>query len=135
MYRQTVESEWVDTGAEFALRHPLSQRLSAIWLIVGWVSTHALLAVWVIADLLSYGGYGLALALFLILLVLNDIVAILTLIGRDPRASRSVWICLIVTFPLSIPLVVYWADGPRPNLIYRHRFERLVPTPPARLGT
>lgn len=126
MSNAVIESEWVDTGAEFALSHPVAQHLGAVWLVVAWVAIHAVLACWQMVEMFRYGGNALFVVPLLVLLVLNDIVALLTLIARHPLASRSVWICLIMTFPLSIPLMFYWADGVRPNLIYRHRFGRLV---------
>ena len=118
-----IESEWVYTGAGFALSHPVAQHLGAVWLVVLWVALHAGLCVLGLlsADLL--GGLQLSLLVFLLL---SDIFAILTLIGRHPLARYPVWICLIFSFPFSLPLVMYWADGLRPNLIYRHRFSRLV---------
>ena len=126
MVKDVIENEWVDTGAEFALNHPLAQSLGAIWLIVAWLALHAALACWQMVEMFRYGGYALLVVPLLVLLVLNDIVAVLAVIGRHPLASRCVWICLLVTFPISIPLRVYWAEGVRPNLIYRHRFGRLV---------
>lgn len=46
---------------------------------------------------------------------------------RSPAAYPMVMAALVFALPFSIPLIVYWAEGRRPNLIYRHRFERLVP--------
>lgn len=123
-----IESEWVYTGAAFALNHPISQHLGAVWLVVIWVALHAGLGVLGVINLTmaGLGPFTMLFALLLVLLVLNDLFAILTLIGRHPLAWYPVWLCLICTFPLSLPLIMYWSDGARPNLIYRHRFGRLV---------
>lgn len=135
MKRKLLGEEWVCTGAGFALTHPLSQRLGAVWLVVAWLSLHAAIMVvgfiifpWERVNPISLTDYLMfgAMLLLAALLFLNDLFGILTLIGRHPFARWSVWLNLIVTFPLSIPLMFYWADGVKPNLIYAHRFEKMV---------
>lgn len=56
----------------------------------------------------------------------------LALWRRAPVAYPMVLAMLCGALPLSVPLLWFWADGVRPNLIYRHRFERLVPATPDR---
>lgn len=124
-----IETEWVPTGAGFALGHPLAQHLGAIWLVVAWLTLQTVAAVLWLADIVLNGRSTVLImvwVLFLILLILNNGFAALTVIGRHPLAWHPVWISLILGVPLTLPLVMYWADGLRPNLIYRHRFGRLV---------
>lgn len=127
--RDIIEDEWVYTGPGFALSHPLAQRLGAVWLVVTWLILQAACAALLLADVVLNGTGGmliLPLMLFLALLILNSGCAALLLIGRHPLAWYPVWLSLVLGFPLTLPLVMYWADGARPNLIYRHRFGRLV---------
>lgn len=70
-------------------------------------------SVWVTAALLCGAAFGL--------------LTVWALWSRSPAAYPMVMVALVFALPVSIPLVWYWADGRRPNLIYRHRFERLVP--------
>lgn len=135
MSQKILEAEWVYTGANFALSHPLSQRLGAVWFVIGWLVLHLGLCVWSIVGLQQtpdvaghlFGTLGLLLVL-LVLLALIDMIGLAGLLGRHPVAWLPVWIILILTFPASLPLVIYWADGVKPNLIYAHRFEKLVET-------
>lgn len=121
--------EWVQTGPDFALGHPLAQRFGAIWFVIAFIALHAVAlvasAIW---QILTAGPGWIAIlwTILMLILICNDILALAGLLGRHPIAWPTVWIALILSFPLSLPLVVYWADGTRPNLIYRHRFERLV---------
>ncbi len=133
MSQKILEAEWVYTGAAFALNHPLSQRLGAVWFVIGWLVLHAAVCLLGMFYLLgtpgilgSLIGLGGLLLLLLAMLLLIDLIGIVGLLGRHPIAWLPVWIILILTFPASLPLVVYWADGVKPNLIYAHRFERLV---------
>ena len=41
MSQKILDAEWVYTGAAFALNHPLSQRLGAVWFVIGWLVLHA----------------------------------------------------------------------------------------------
>ena len=134
MSKPMLVEKWVYTGADFALSHPISQRLGAIWFVVIWMVLHLALCLVGVAWVFGMSGplesylwlRGLLLVLF-VLLTLNDALGLLGLVGRHPIARPCVWLSLILGFPLSLPLVVYWADGVRPNLIYAHRFETLVP--------
>ena len=136
MSKPLLVEKWVYTGAAFALNHPLSQKLGAVWCVVAWLAISAAVPLvgafmlpWdrltpvSVTDYLTLG----AMLLLGLLLFLNNLLGILALIGRHPIARWCVWLNLIVTFPLSIPLMFYWADGVKPNLIYAHRFETLVP--------
>lgn len=136
MSKEVLGEKWVYTGAAFALNHPLSQRLGAVWFVVAWLAMLAV--VWVTAVFMlpwdrlnpvTFTDYFMLSAGLLMgfLLFLNDLLGILALIGRHPIARWCVWLSLITSFPLSIPLMFYWADGVKPNLIYAHRFEKLVP--------
>jgi len=119
---QTVEWEWVYVGKEAAHTHPLG-RLSfgiicvALFLIFG--------VVWQFGYYfgrfpIPYFLAGVAFEMLLLILTL------LLVIFRHPAAYPSVFFLLCLNFPFSIPFLLYWADGVRPNLIYRHRYERLV---------
>ncbi|MBK4215834.1 hypothetical protein JJJ17_07850 [Paracoccus caeni] len=122
--------EWVRTGPNFALGHPRSRSFGAIWFIIGFVALQGLVAIIGLVALFSAVPdiwVLLRMVLFVLLLV-NNIIGLVALIGRHPLAWTTVWISLAMGFPLTLPLVMYWADGTRPNLIYRHRFERLIRT-------
>ena len=123
-----IESEWVYTGAGFALGHPVAQHLGAIWFIVVWSALQMGAALLVAYELFAFGSgfFSLLGGVLLMGLAINNVFAIPMLIGRHPWADIPVWISLILGFPLTLPLVMYWADGARPNLIYRHRFGRLA---------
>ncbi len=116
------EWEWVYVGRSFARAHDLHRLSPMIWLVglgvsacmtLIWMrlyfapaSPHLL--VWVGAI----GFYALTL---------------MALLRLWPVAYPMVSFALVPAIPFSLPLMVYWADGVRPNLIYRHRFERLIP--------
>ncbi|MDO5604105.1 MAG: hypothetical protein Q4G25_02980 [Paracoccus sp. (in: a-proteobacteria)] len=135
--RTIIERQWVPTGAGFALSHPLAQTLGPVWLLVGWCGLAGLAALgWNLWILLHLGQIWQSGAMFftvaLIGLALNltlflaAALAVPFLVLRRPQAVVPVWIALILTLPFSIPMMMWWADGVRPNLIYRHRFARLV---------
>ncbi len=117
------EWEWVYTGREFALGHPMSRLGVSIYLTAGFV-----LLQWGLGARAVYlmPESALSWTVFAIFTLLTPL-TLVSLFKRSPAAWVLVWIHLICSFPLSLPLVFYWADGVRPNLIYRHRFERLVP--------
>ncbi|MFD1880937.1 hypothetical protein [Paracoccus pacificus] len=131
-----IEEEWVDTGPEFALSHPLSQSLGGIWWIIAWCVLTVLASAYFLAiivlDILLFGNLNWLSLLLLPLNLLTLIVglaAIPCLFLRNPMASALVWIVLVLT--LMVPLMFYWNSGTRPNLIYRHRFSRLMRADPA----
>jgi len=124
------ESEWVFTGARFALTHPWARSLGWLWLIVAFVAAQAVLITSLIlpnlAQLLSL-PLGWLLLLLLLTLALLPWLTLMALIFRHPIASPLVWLHLILSLPVSAPLMLLWADSPRANLIFRHRFQRLRP--------
>ncbi|MBA4491374.1 hypothetical protein [Paracoccus sp. S1E-3] len=127
----TIEAEWVYTGPDFARAHPLARRLGAVWLIVLWVGLQLVVACFSLVDLVGrlIGAFSVIYvfaAIFLLLLILNDLLALFGLVTRNTVAWYPVWVSLICGALFTIPLMFYWADGLRPNLIYRHRFGRLV---------
>jgi len=128
MEPQTIEWQWVYTGFRFVAQHPLYARLGGIWVVVFWVSAQGLLTAFSVTEAALQVTPPWYLWPIPLLLALIYISALLTLLARAPAAYPLTWVVLILSFPLSLPLVVYWADGTRPNLIYRHRFERLVPS-------
>lgn len=126
-----IESEWVYTGPAFARSHPIAQHLGAVWLVVAWVALQFVIVVAGAVEALSHlsAGHGLAfglLALLLFVLALNNLLALFGLVTRNTVAWYPVWLSLICGVLLTIPLMFYWGGGLRPNLIYRHRFGRLV---------
>lgn len=129
-----IEWHWVYTGWAFAAQHRLYERLGAVWLVAGYVVLQFCLkaaAIWWMAPGVS------PFWAFLVLVVLCGlyVLAFLTLIARMPAAYPLTWCVILMGLPLSVPVAVYWADGVRPNLIYRHRFERLrLPYPTRRAG-
>ncbi len=119
--RRTREWEWVYTGRAFALSHPLSSIPVGVWLTLAFL---VLVFAWDAYVTFSDGADHIPLALHALVLA----AAAATILRRHPAAYPLVFVMLIVFgLPLSIPFIVYWADGVRPNLIYRHRFERLLP--------
>ncbi len=128
---EIIESEWVYTGPAFARSHPMSRRLGLIWLVVAWVALQLVSAVKVLFDLtgrlLDGGGVLMwLLAAFLVVLILNDLLALFGLLTRNTVAWYPTWVSLICGAVFTFPLMIYWATGQRPNLIYRHRFGRLI---------
>ena len=121
--RPMREWEWVYTGRDFAMSHPLSDRLGAVWCVVAFVVVH-----WLLQTLLLW---TFTVSFFSVLLWLISTALAATTVCclrlRHPAAWVLVWWPLVTGFPLSLPLLFYWVEGVRPNLIYRHRFERLVP--------
>ncbi|MEL7258094.1 MAG: hypothetical protein AAFN80_09665 [Pseudomonadota bacterium] len=117
------EWEWVQIGAEFAVNHPLAQLRGGLLVIIGYV-----VAQWafVLVNAILSDGYWLTWTIFAVFSVLSA-TTIYALGAFRPGARQLVWLHLVLWFPISLPLIVYWADGVRPNLIYARRFERLVP--------
>ncbi len=117
------EWAWVRTGAEFAVNHPMARLRGGLLLIVGYV-----IAQWgfVLVNAILSEGYWLTWAVFGVFSILS-VTTIYALGAFRPGARQLVWLHLFLGFPISLPLMVYWADGVRPNLIYARRFERLVP--------
>lgn len=113
-----VEWEWVHVGRDFAQTHPLGQLRGWMLAVIAFVALHAAFMAYVAV----FTGTPFA---FIVTVI--DGLAIATMLRKSPLAWPLVWISLIAAFPFSLPLMFYWADGVRPNLIYRHRFERLVP--------
>ncbi len=119
------EWEWVYTGERFAMAHPLAARLGWVWAVLAFVLIYGsgpLVAVVLLMDQVSVWQWLIVLVCFAF-----GVVTAVLLYRRHPAAWVLVWVMLIPTLPFSAPLMVYWADGVRPNLLYRHRFERLVP--------
>ncbi len=115
--------EWVQTGAEFALNPPLATLRGGLLLIIGYVVAQW---VFVLVNAILSEGYWLTWTIFVVFSVLS-VTTIYALGAFRPGARQLVWLHLVLWFPISLPLIVYWADGVRPNLIYARRFERLVP--------
>jgi len=113
---RTIEWEWVHTGPEFARSHPLGRLRGGMFLVIAYVILHLVLVV-ALAILEDRAYFAL---------VGFDILTLGALLAKKTVAYPLVWILAIFSLPASIFLVWYWADGVRPNLIYRHRFERLV---------
>ena len=135
--RPMLEWEWVYTGARFAQSHPLYERLGPVLLVIGAVmaiSAIRLSGFWQLwVGLMHMWGEGwpslVLMAIFTALLILFTSLAILTvllLFARHPLAWYFTWFPLVLGLPWSVPIIWYWAAGRRPNLVYRHRFERLV---------
>ncbi|MEX3016293.1 hypothetical protein [Gymnodinialimonas hymeniacidonis] len=121
------ECEWVFTGADYVTEHPLNRLSLGLWLsVVAFVVAAAL----VLFDL----AMGLA-AWWEWALVLVFVLPIWPILARQPVAYPMVigaFIAAVLTLSpvlmaLMAPVLVYWVDGVRPNLIYRHRFERMLP--------
>ncbi|WBU53825.1 hypothetical protein [Paracoccus sp. SCSIO 75233] len=135
MSKKIIGEKWVYTGVAFALNHPLSQRLGAVWFVVAWLALSAVAVIvgvvmvpWDDLNPEGFTDYAMlsGFILLAVLLFLNDLLGILALIGRHPIARGCVWLNLVTTLPFSLPLILYWADGVKPNLIYAHRFEKYV---------
>lgn len=134
------EWEWVYTGPEFASNHRLFRRGLGIWfsVLVLLLAGSALLLVpkpsWY--DYLLH-GFFLFVVIPLVRLHPSAYPLMLIAIGLMLLAPVSIVVPDALSYPvlplglvfqlMLVPLAFYWADGVRPNLIYRHRFERLVP--------
>lgn len=137
--RPMREWEWVYTGPDFARAHPLHKILGGHVLVAGFVCVVGYLRFglgWAVlfgpaGGVWAKGWLGaVAVGLLVVLLIVLTLMCILTvvlLLRRSTGAWHLTWLFLVLGLPWSIPLMFYWAEGRRPNLIYRHRFERLVP--------
>jgi hypothetical protein len=112
-----IEWEWVHAGREFARSHPAGKMNLGVFAVMGYVAIHGAVSV--------YAGIRVGGALHF-LFAINCACAVLAMWKKSLMAWPLVWISLAKSFPFSLPAMWYWADGVRPNLIYRHRFERLV---------
>lgn len=120
--RPMREWEWVYVGRSFARAHDLHRVSPMIWLMALGVSA-CMAAIWLqfyLAPTPTHPALWLAIAAVYSL-------TLLALLRLWPVAYPLVFLALAPGFPLTLPFIFYWADGVRPNLIYRHRFERLIP--------
>jgi len=120
---RTIEWEWIYVGRETAHAHPLGRVSFGVFCVAAFL---VLCWGWHVLYFLGQSYYpylwiGLSVETVLLLLMLRLILV------RHPAAYPLVFVLLGLNFPISLPFLFYWADGVRPNLIYRHRFERLVP--------
>ncbi len=116
------EWQWVYVGRAAALAHPLARPSLGLWVSKLFVMFQATLAVLSLILLDMHWGWQVWLASVVAL----DIGTLLALGLGAPIAYPLMFAVLALAFTFSTPLLVYWADGVRPNLIYRHRFERLM---------
>ncbi|PIE18368.1 MAG: hypothetical protein CSA65_05535 [Proteobacteria bacterium] len=122
--RQIIDWEWVYTGAEFARRHAPQRLPVGVWL--------TLVCLFAAALLMALSGRPLGLRIVTCAVLLAPV---LPMLKRHPAAYPLMLLALgtalflgpVLVLPMLVPLAFYWADGVWPNLIYRHRFERLVP--------
>jgi hypothetical protein len=119
--RPMLESEWVWTGGKFA-RNYCPQLGLGVWVTIGMIA--AMLAFHIVAFVYSDTVSLLSMAH----LMLGPVVLIV-LWRRHPVAYPLVFLFLIIMLPtalavLAVPFLFYWAEGAKPNLIFRHRFER-----------
>jgi hypothetical protein len=114
--RATMEWEWVHVPRAFARRHRLYRLGFGIYAVA--VVIMATFAVQVWAGLIHAPWFAIPYGVIVAL-------TLLFLIAKGAVAYPLVYLCLIPGLPFTLPAIVYWADGVRPNLIYRHRFERL----------
>lgn len=140
--RPMREWQWVYTGPAFARGHRLSQSHGPVLFVIAWVTVTSsvqlyfmLSLVLISVEIWGQGWMGaVAFSLLCLLVFLFAVFAIFTILflwRRNTAAWFPTWVFLLLGFPLTLPLIVYWADGVRPNLVYRHRFERLIPLPKA----
>ncbi|WP_208352046.1 hypothetical protein [Pseudaestuariivita rosea] len=120
---------WVEVTPAMAHAHPKGKPGIAIWLIVAWFGTTAILQI----TMLLIG----TLPIFLIFL---PIINALTAVALASRAPAAVWLTMIAgglqvllmmmaaspitvfTAAITLLIIFYILDGDRPNLIYRHRY-------------
>lgn len=113
----TIEWEWVHVGRQWALSHPMARLHGGVLVIVAYVACWGLTWTYIAAMLPAPEAYVMSFFCGF---------ALVALVRRSPLAWPLVWLNLLATLPVSLPFMMYWADGVRPNLIYRFRFERLV---------
>lgn len=120
-----LEWEWVYTGKDFALSHPLSRVPFGVYL------TYAFLVILFVMSILAADFFWNSKATIILFAIYGMALFVggLLALRRHPATYPFTFLLLILEFPWSIPFLVYWADGVRPNLIYRHRFERLISAP------
>ncbi|MEP3345510.1 MAG: hypothetical protein ABJN34_11720 [Litoreibacter sp.] len=114
---KTIEWEWVHVGRTWALSHPLARMRGGMLIMLSFISICG--AFW------TYLALTLG-SLEVLPMVFVSYLTLVALLRKWAAAWVLVWLTLLSTFPVSIPFIIYWADGVRPNLIYRHRFGRLV---------
>ena len=121
------EAEWVFTGSDYVAGHPLNRLSFGLWATVGILG---LCALSVVAGVVlqpyvwAQAALGLVFVLPIWPILARQPVAYPLVIGTFVAACLSQSLALIA---ILAPVLIYWLDGVRPNLIYRHRFERLVP--------
>ena len=120
--RAIREWEWVYTGRQFVWRHPDHRLSGGVFCIMVAVALTPVGIWWIYLS--GPGGWP---AFSILYLGWFYWLTLLALVMRWPFAYPLTFLCLLAGLPFTIPLIVYWADGVRPNFVYRHRFERLVP--------
>ncbi|MFK7938940.1 MAG: hypothetical protein AB8B82_06145 [Roseovarius sp.] len=123
--RPMLDWEWVYVGRSFAQGHALNRITPALILVGVAVVAVSGLFWWRLIDTAVPPHPSLWVGVAALYLL-----TLLALLRRWPVAYPLVHLTLVPGLPLTLPVIVYWADGIRPNLIYRHRFERLVPYVP-----
>lgn len=121
------EAEWVFTGAPYVRGHPLNRLSFGLWASVVVLALCFALSVTGIVLAPVIGAQAVLAVAFLL--------PIWPIIARKPVAYPLVIGAFItsviatnpVLMALMLPVLMYWVDGVRPNLIYRYRFERLSP--------
>ncbi|MGB1234423.1 MAG: hypothetical protein ACPG5U_01665 [Planktomarina sp.] len=118
------EWQWVYTGAKFARAHRCFR-----WhpiLVLGIALPVAVASIYL--GILGYATWMIpALIIATLPLISWCVFTIWSLLARSPGGWIPAWTMLFLSFPISVPWMVLWSDSTRLNLIYRHRFEHLVP--------
>lgn len=117
-----IEWEWVYTGRNFAREHPLGQVSFGIYLTFGFLLLSPVVPIYFTGlEQIGALAWGIV-ASYAALLSVTFLLAL----KRHPLTYPLTIFMLALEFPLTVPFIMYWVDGVRPNLVYRHRFERLV---------
>lgn len=113
--RGTIEAEWISVPRDFVQTHPGYRLSFGIYFTALAVIAGAVFPVWLVPlGNVVFWPAVIYVAVTLVFMALKGAVA-----------SPLVYIGLLPGLPFTLPFMFYWADGVRPNLIYRHRFGRL----------
>ncbi len=121
------EWEWVFTGPDYVKDHPLNRLSFGLWTSA---TALGLASALVLYDVAMGFGHWWDLPLALILaapiwpILARRVEAFPMVFGAGLAAIVSMYAVLIA---IVLPVCVYWVGGLRPNLIYRYRFERMLP--------
>lgn len=130
------EWEWVYTGAEYTRRNQFGTpgRMVPLQLFFSFYCVfHLLSFVAIVTALVSVSFPSYPSITYLSLsagVIFIDVIILVGLWRRWPATYLLMFILFLSSVPISIPFLFIWVESRRVNLVYQHRFERLIPIDP-----